>query len=224
MKLSLDTLTVLKNFSNISTGIYFPGGNTLRIKDSKNRMLAEATIKESLPVFGIADLAKFIGILTIDKDAEVAFKGSDAIVTMLGGKSKINYRGAPKNLLNVPKDTKFEVEKPFCKVTLTKETLEYIYKIVALLGLPSVAIENSGDKYFVKVFDPKDDSANVQTLEVEGKGKGKDFQIIFDQETLKFVDGDYEVSLAKDGPAQFKNTKLELTYWIAPELGSRFES
>lgn len=223
MKLSNETLGILKNFASISEGIFVPGGSKLRIKDSKNRMLAEAMVAESFPSFCVADLNKFLGILTVEKDVELNFKGPDIVMTMFGGKSKINYRGSPQNLVHVPKDTVKSVDEPFCELTLTKENLAYIEKILSLLGLPNVAIEKENGKSFIRVFDPKNDAENSQLMEIETKGEGDNFQIIFDQEVLKFVDGDYDVKIGHN-IAEFKHKTLNLTYWVAPELGSTYES
>jgi len=223
MKLSNETLAILKNFASISEGIYVAGGSKLRVKDSRSRVLAEAIVAENFPSFCVADLNKFLGILTVDKDVELEFKGPDIVMTMLGGKSKINYRGSPKNLVNAPKDSDFSIDDPFCELTLTKDKLAYIQKILSLLALPDIAIENENDKYVIRVFDPKNDAENSQTLDVEATGRGRNFQIIFDQQTLNFVDGDYDVKLG-DNVAEFKHKTLKLTYWIAPELGSNYES
>ena len=46
MKLSNDTLSVLKNFGNINQGIYFKKGKVLKTVSSGKNILAEATINE----------------------------------------------------------------------------------------------------------------------------------------------------------------------------------
>lgn len=222
MKLSNETLSILKNFSSISEGLYVPGGSKIRIKESLGKILAEATVTENFPSFCVKDAARFVSILTADKDVSLEFKQADIVISMLGGKSKINYRGSPQSLVAVPKDNDLTIKDPIGTFTFTKDQLDYISKMVGLLGLPCVAIEHKSGKGQLKVFDPKDDSANVQTLEIDLKNATFDFSIILNQETLKFLDGNYTVSLAK-GIVQFKHDKLHLTYWVAPELGSSYD-
>ena len=54
MKLSNDTLSVLKNFGNINQGIYFKKGKVLKTVSSGKNILAEATINEEIPAdFGV---------------------------------------------------------------------------------------------------------------------------------------------------------------------------
>jgi hypothetical protein len=220
MKLSNETVSVLKNFATISTGIYVPAGSKLRVKESKNRVLAEAKVAEKFPAFCVADLGKFLSVLTSDKDVEIDFDGSDVVFTTFGGKSKINYRGSPKNLVNVPKDSELTIENPEVEFKLSADTLAYIWKVVGLLGLPNVAFESINKVVCVKVFDPKNDGENTQVLTLDTKTK-KNFQIIFDQEVLRFVEGDYTVTLS-NGISKFQHDKLDLVYWVAPELGSTY--
>jgi hypothetical protein len=222
MKLSNETLAVLKNFAAISEGLYVPGGHTIRVKDSQNRVLAQAEVAENLPSFCVKELARFLSILTADKDVEIEFKGSDIIMTMMAGKSKINYRCSPKNLINVPKDNDYTISDAYARFTLKAADLDNIRKMVSLLGLPNVAIENDENGLLVRAFDPKNDSENVHTLRIEG-GKAVDhnFQIILSVEALQFVDGDYEVAINKNA-AEFRNSGKKVAYWVAVELGSMF--
>jgi hypothetical protein len=225
MKLSNTTLAILKNLAAISSGIYVPAGHLIRAKDSKNKVLVQVSVTEEFPEFCVQDLNKFLGVLTIDKEVEVDFQASDVVITFLGGKSKITYRCSPKTLVNVPKDKDYTINDPFVKFTLTKDNFAYVRKTCSLLSLPNVAIENDGEKTFLRVFDPKNDAENQNTLELSDnvEGDGRNFQVILDQEVLNFLDGDYEIS-ANRSAVQFKHKSLDVTYWVAPEMDSTYES
>ncbi len=57
MKLSTETISVLKNFGAINQGIMFKKGKTLKTVSSHKNILAEVTIKEDIPAeFGVYDL------------------------------------------------------------------------------------------------------------------------------------------------------------------------
>ena len=57
MKLSDNTLTILKNFAGINNSIIVKTGNTLRTISVANNIYAEATITEEFPRnFAIYDL------------------------------------------------------------------------------------------------------------------------------------------------------------------------
>ncbi len=49
MKLSTETISVLKNFGAINQGIMFKKGKTLKTVSSHKNILAEVTIKEDIP-------------------------------------------------------------------------------------------------------------------------------------------------------------------------------
>jgi hypothetical protein len=49
MKLSTETISVLKNFGAINQGIMFKKGKTLKTVSSHKNILAEVSIKEDIP-------------------------------------------------------------------------------------------------------------------------------------------------------------------------------
>ena len=72
MKLSGETVDVLKNFSNINQNILIKEGTQLRTMSTMKNILAEAPIKEVFPrEFGIYDLTEFLGVLTLVNDAKM---------------------------------------------------------------------------------------------------------------------------------------------------------
>ena len=64
MKLSTETISVLKNFGAINQGILFKKGKTLKTVSSHKNILAEVTIKEDIPAeFGVYDLQFLVGCI-----------------------------------------------------------------------------------------------------------------------------------------------------------------
>ena len=75
MKLSDETLSLLKNFSSINQSILFKQGNSLRTISVMKNILAEATIKEDIPTdFGIYDLNQFLNALSLHQNPELDFE------------------------------------------------------------------------------------------------------------------------------------------------------
>ena len=68
----------------------------------------------------------------------------------------------------------------------------------------------------------KNDSSNDYSEEV-GKGVTKNFNIVMKKENLKIIPGDYDVAISSKGISHFKNTNLDLEYWIALEPTSEYE-
>ena len=81
MKLSDNTLSVLKNFSTINQSILFKTGNRLRTISVIKNILAEATITEELPRdFGIYDLTQFLNGMGLHQSPELDFKNDVHVV------------------------------------------------------------------------------------------------------------------------------------------------
>jgi hypothetical protein len=67
MKLSTETLNVLKNFSAINEGIEFKKGNTLKTMSSGKTVLAEASLKDSFTdEFCVDDLNEFLQVQLVN--------------------------------------------------------------------------------------------------------------------------------------------------------------
>ena len=69
MKLSENTLTVLKNFAAINSGVVLNPGKKQKTISPEKSILVEATIEDDIPSeFGIYDLNQFLGIFTFLKN------------------------------------------------------------------------------------------------------------------------------------------------------------
>jgi len=75
MKLSDNTLTILKNFAGINNSILVKEGNRLRTISVAKNILAEADITEEFPRdFAIYDLNQFLNGLSLHQDPDLDFK------------------------------------------------------------------------------------------------------------------------------------------------------
>ena len=90
MKLSTDTVNVLKNFASINSGIEFKKGKTLTTISSNKTVLAKATLQDQIEDdFCIYDLNQFLSVYSINDGTELEF--DDQNIIFKSGKSKIKY-------------------------------------------------------------------------------------------------------------------------------------
>ena len=103
MKLSNDTLNVLKNFASINQGIMFKKGKTIKTVSGGKNVLAEATISEEIPTdFGVYDLNNFLSVLSLHKEEPVLeFESNNVLISGLKGRSKIKYRFCAPHMIVV---------------------------------------------------------------------------------------------------------------------------
>ena len=108
MKLSNETLTVLKNFAGINSGIEFKQGNKISTISSTKTVLAKATLKDEFPQnFCIYDLNQFLSVHSLNKDTELDFDSQNVIFK--AGRSKTKYRMTAKNMIVSPPDKELKL-------------------------------------------------------------------------------------------------------------------
>ena len=223
MKLSDNTLTLLKNFATINQGIMFKKGKTLRTVSSQKNVMAEATINEEIPTdFGVYDLNNFLSVLSLHKDDPVLdFQDNNVLISGLQGRSKIKYRFCAPHMIVAAPDKAIAMPDPEVSFSLSQEDFDWILKAASVLSSPFIAVESDGEKLFVTTFDPQNDSAHTESLEIASNDKK--FKMLFKVENLKMVSGAYEVKISSKGISNFKHKTLNLQYWIATETGSKYE-
>ena len=224
MKLTSDTLNVLKNFASINQGILFKKGQTIKTVSPHKNILAEVVVTEEFPVeFGVYDLNNFLSVLSLHKeDPTLSFEDKNILIAGLKGRSKIKYRFCEPTMIVVPPEKNIVVPNPEIKFELSSEDFEWVLRAAAVLGSPQIAIDSDGEKIFISTLDTQNDSAHTDSIEI-AKGNGDKYRMIFKAENLKMISGSYDVSISSKGVSHFKNKNMELQYWITTEQGSKFE-
>ena len=220
MKLSDETMTILKNFSGINAGILFKEGNTLSTVSATKTVLAQATLQENFPQeFAIHDLTNFLSVLSLSKDTpELDFDDQHILIKALSGRSKIKYRFADKKMIIAPPDKAVVMPSQDVSFTLNESDLDWITRTANVLGSPHIAIEGNNGKLRITSFDAKDDAANINSVDIDETDKV--FKSVFKTENLKMIPGSYEVTVSSKGIAHFKNKGVAIEYWIAIEKDS----
>jgi hypothetical protein len=222
MKFSPKTVDLLKSFSSINPGLYFTKGSTLRTMSPQKNILCEAVVEDEFPQdFGVHDLNNFLSVLSLNKDPEIEFSDSNAIIKFLGGRSKINYRFAEKSMIVVPPEKNITLPSIDVQFKLTEEDLAWIQKTSAVLRSPNVAVTSDGTAVSIVSFDISDTSAATNSVDI-GVASDKTYKLIFKTENLKVIPGTYDVEISSKGVAHFTNSKDNIQYWIATESGSTY--
>jgi hypothetical protein len=215
MKLSNETLAVLKNFSAINQGIQFKKGTKLTTVSAGKTVLAQATLKDEFPQdFCVYDLNQFLSVHSLHKDSELSFDDSNVIFK--SGRSSTKYRKTAKEMIVTPPEKEISLPSVDVSFTLTEEDYANIMKVASVLGSPHIAVESDGEFVQLAAFDSLDDSAHTNSIQV-GQGDGKKYKIVFKTENIKLIPGSYSVEISFKGIGHFKNTKDDIQYWIAFE-------
>jgi len=221
MKLSDNTLTVLKNFAGINNSILVKQGNKLRTISVAKNILAEADITEEFPrEFAIYDLNQFLNGLGLHQDPDLDFK-EDSHITIREGKRRVKYFFADPNVIVSPPDKDIQLPSQDVCFQLESVTLEKLLKAAAVYQLPDLSAVGEAGVIRLVVRDKKNDTSNEYSI-VVGE-TDKEFAFNFKVENIKIIPGAYDVVVSSKLLSQFTNSKYNLTYYIALEPDSTFE-
>lgn len=219
--LSKTTLSVLKNFSTLNSNILVKPGNVLRtITPSKNGM-AEATVEETFDVeFGIWDLSKFLGVVSLFSTPKFEF-GEKSVVIHGGNGSRVTYFYSEPRLLTTPTKN-VNMPSVSLSVDITEKTFAELQKASSVLQLPDLSFVNENDRIMAVVSDLQDPTTNNYKVDVGANKSNSEFSLNFKMENIKILPGDYTIEFSKNIVGQFNNETLDLKYWFAMETNSKF--
>lgn len=225
MKLSKDTLTVLKNFASINDGIVFRSGNVIRTCDASKQILAESTISETIPSdFAIFDLNRFLSVLSIhDENTEIELGDNNKSAYLVSSRKKTDYRLCDLTMVKNAPEKSITMPSIDVSFVLSEDDLTETLRSAAVLGAPHIAVKSDGQKIYMAQLDNKNTSTHSSQLEVAA-GNGKKYTMLFKTENLRMIPGQYEVSISFKGIANFKHKQKQIQYWVATEIGSSSEA
>ena len=221
MKLSDNTLSLLKNFSTINQSILFKQGSKLRTISVMKNILAEATVDEELPKdFGIYDLNQFLNGLGLHQSPELDFE-NDGHVVIKEGKMRSKYFFADPQVIITPPDKEITLPTEDVSFELSTQQLDKLLKAAGIYQLPDLAVIGEAGVVKLLVRDKKNDTSNDFAITVGETDK--QFSFNFKVENIKILPGNYEVVVSSKLLSRFSSKNQDLTYFIALEPDSTFE-
>ena len=225
MKLSNETISMLKNFASINSQIVLNPGNVIKTMSESKTILSAATIAEDIPSqIGIYDLHEFLGAMSMFEDPELTFDETFKSVRISQDRQAIKYFFSEPSILTSPQK---DVVMPSTEIafTLTQETLASIRKAASALGINTVVVTGEADENTGKIVvtDVDDPTSNSFEIELDGLTREEDaFKLVFNIGNFKFINGDYDVAITKKLISHFKHTKDPVEYWVALEKNSSY--
>ena len=217
MKLNENTVSVLKNFSNINQNILVKEGNTLHTMSTMKNIIGRANIVESFDrQFGVYDLNEFLGVMSLSKDPDLVF--DENYVQVKNGKSRVKYFFSdPSILVTIPEG--FNPPETDCKFHISQTTLSDVTKACSVLQLPDVVIRNEDGVGVLVATDLKNTTSHEYKVELDPIDFPANFHFKIDN--LKMMAGDYDLSVASDkNVSHWTHQTKNIEYWIALEATS----
>jgi len=218
MKLSNETISVLKNFSTINANLMVKSGSSLSTMSAMKNIVAKADVTEEFPSdFAIYDLNEFLSALSLFGKPDLEFGNDFVIITEEGTSKSLKYWFSDPSVVTTPSK---EISMPSTELTfnLSSDTLNEITKAAAVIGVPDMAL--AGGK--LMVTDKKNSTANAYETSLDVGDVAAEYKFWFKVENLKVMPGAYDVEVSSKKISHFTNTKLGVQYWIALEPESSY--
>ena len=224
-KISNDTLEVLKNFSSINSNILVKEGNTLTTISPVKNVMAMANVTESFDQeFGIWDLNKFLGTISLFEDPEFMFEEKSLTIESKKNNSSVQYYYSEPSLLTTVNKT-INMPEVVVECVLTQSHFNDILKASSVLQVNDIAIRSNGDSIELVALDKSDKTSNSYSIEIGNlTTPEQDFIFYFKSDNLKMLPGSYDVRITEKVVSEFKHQKRDLTYWVALESDSTYSS
>lgn len=225
MKISPETLSILKNYSTINSNITFKTGNVLKTISNSTSIFSQSTVTETFPVeFGIYDIGRFLATVSLFKDPDFTFEKDHVLIS--NGKSKVNYYYTdPALLTSVPNGIKMPTIA--FSFDLSNKEFNELLKAGNVLQAPDICIKcNSKDKTLELIaLDKKDPTSNKYSIDLSAHVRfdpsiDVDAELFVKAENLKMILDDYIVDISQKNIVRFTNSKTNLYYYISLESSS----
>lgn len=209
MRLSENTITILKNFASLNTGIVIKPGSLLVTRGGRD-ILARAHVPDVFPrQIAIGNLSKLLGVVNYMQEPEFEFGENQ--LTIRSGQQVVNMTYAAPEAIATPKAD--DVNAPI-SITFPITAAEFmnVTKVTTSLGLPHVAIVGDGSSITIRGINAKDRSADSFSITVAESDKT--FRYVFEAARwAKFLEKDFTIGISKQGLVRL--THDDVTYIIA---------
>lgn len=223
LALSTDTLEVLKNFASINSNILVKPGNKLTTVSPVKNVMAEAVIDETFETeFGIWDLNKFLGVVSLFKSPTLTFEDKYVVIEENG--ASVQYMFSDPSLLTTV-NREIKMPETVLSFTWNPKTFGELMKAASVMQLPDFCIRSSDhDEVEAVVLDKADASSNHYSIILDNATwKGNAFEFFFKVENIKILPGEYTVNITEKVVSEFIHTKRDIKYYIALESDSTYK-
>lgn len=197
MKISQQTMAILKNFQTINKSLLFVEGNELRTISEAGTMFAIANIEETIPKrAGIWELARLMAVLSLYEEPILEFGETSFIIKDGSGKKKTSITYTEPELIlsppegKIPKINEADIR---IKFELGQEDFMSIIKTSSSLDLQDFVVKTEDGILYVGVTNVLDRNSNNFFIEM-GEVDTEMFFVI-DIASLKFMNSSYIVTI-----------------------------
>ena len=211
MKISKETINILKNFATISNNLRIYPGNELATISPQQSVFARAKVADQFPVeVCIYELNSFLDLLSYMENQEVEF-GEKSLTINNNGSTFEYYYASPDVIMAPPAGKNIELDSHYT-FTLTAADVALITKAAAISAAEQIVFKAEAGKAVLHVGNK---ARSLTQSKVIGT-TDLTFNAVLDVNNFKVVPETYTVTLSKKKFLHFKSENKEVPeYWLA---------
>ena len=223
MKLSSNTISVLKNYASINQNLVIKEGKEITTMSAMKNIVAKAEVEETFPQeIAIYDLNEFLGALSLFSSPILDFNDNYVVISEESKPTtKMKYFYSDPSVVTSPSKM-ITMPSEEVKFTMSNDDLSKLKRAAGAIGAPDMVLERKEGTSSITVKDKKNDTANNYSLDVNTNGDGE-FNFFFKVENMKLLDGTYDVEISSKNISHYKNKSFDIEYWIALEPESTYK-
>ena len=213
MKLCNDTVNTLKNFSQINPSLVVDAGSEIVTMAPTKTIIAKMVTAERFDQpFCIYELNKFLGVLSMLEEPDLAFGDNSVRIESKDG--NVNYTYADRTMVVAPLANKIDIEDPICTFKLNNSQLTSLIKAASVLQTDIIRLVAEDGKLKVGTADSKDPTSHTFDIDIS-QDIPEAFNISLKTENVvRVMPSEYNVTVS-ERVIQFSNATH--TYWIVSE-------
>lgn len=212
MKLSAQTLAILKNFAVINQGIKIEPGNELATIAKEKCIVGYATIAETFDVgFEIWNLPVMLQVLSVIPDPDIEWRENYALLKS----GKVNYKYLyGRNVDPVPPPRNNLKKREFdATFDITAEELSQTMKMANVMGANHFVLDMEAGEPSIQLVGTENSDKNIFTVAVDAEVMNP-VSMSIKREHLSIMMVDYTVRVS-EAATLFTNSDMGLMYLVA---------
>jgi hypothetical protein len=211
MKISKETINILKNFATISNNLRIYPGNELATISPQQSIFAKATVTDTFPVDAcIYELNSFLDLISYMENQEIEF-GEKSLTISNDGSTFEYYYASPDVIMAPPQGKSIDLDS-FYQFTLSSADVALITKAAAISAAEQIVFKAENGKAVLHVGNK---ARSLTQSKVIGN-TDLTFTAILNVENFRVVPDAYTVTLSKKKFLHFKSENKDTPqYWLA---------
>lgn len=220
--MTAQTTDVLRSFETINKSIMFRGGQLLNSRSLGGNIIAEYQCEENFPKpYAVYDLGQFLKGLSLFDSPFLNFNDDNFVVirNQKGGRSakyffsdpSIVESASPNRRLNFPE------ESVVIEFRITESDLQSLWRAAGVYELEDLLIESSDNTVVISLFDSENETNNTYSITLDAQVSCEHKCHMKVENLYTLMKGSYDVSITDGIVTRWKNTNLDLVYYISTE-------